>query len=355
MWPFKRNPKSGEHETRASGTGYTSQIIAARDSYIRGRDNIGELTATVQSCVSLWEAGFALADVSGTDLIDRRSLALCGRSLALRGEALFLITPDGLVPAHDWDLRTYNGIPRAYRVSIADTGGGRSETVLAGEVLHFRIGCDVSSPYSGTAPLRRAQLTAGLLNTLESALSEVYENAPLGSQIVPMPEMPQTDMESMARGFRGNRGRVLIRESVNVSAAGGPAPAQDWKAADVTPDLSRSMSKETLTGARDSISFAFGVLPAFGNAATTGPMIREAQRHLAQLVLQPMAMTLAEEATAKLGGPVLIDVVRPMQAFDAGGKARALSTMIQALAIAKEAGIEGAALTDALAFIDWAD
>jgi hypothetical protein len=35
--------------------------------------------------------------------------------------------------------------------------------------------------------LRRARLTAGLLQTLESALSEVYTNAPLGSSVIPFP------------------------------------------------------------------------------------------------------------------------------------------------------------------------
>ncbi|WP_374293102.1 hypothetical protein [Paenirhodobacter enshiensis] len=98
-----------------------------------------------------------------------------------------------------------------------------------------------------------------------------------------------------------------------------------------------------------------GILPGWFNPATTGPLVREAQRHLAQWVLQPIAMQMAEEATAKLGGKVLIDVVRPAQAFDAGGKARALATMIQALAQAKEAGIEGPTLQDALSFIDWQD
>ena len=44
-----------------------------------------------------------------------------------------------------------------------------------------------------------------------------------------------------------------------------------------------------------------------------------------------------------------------MQAFDAGGKARALATMVAALAQAKKAGIEVATLQDALAFIDWAN
>lgn len=346
MWPFKKQAV----ETRSASSGFTADIMVARESYISGRQGIGELTATVQSCVTLWEGGLSLADVSGTDLLDNHSLAIAARSLALRGEALFLIRESGLVPCSDWDLKTHDGKSTAYRVSVSEAGGGRSENALAGEVLHFRIGSDVSAPYYGTAPLKRAQLTAGLLQSVETALAEVFEMAPLGSQIVPMPEMPETDMEKMARGFRGNRGRVLIRESVNVSAAGGPAPQQDWKAADISPDLSKSMTRETLTAARDAISMVFGVLPALGNSATTGPMVREAQRHLAQWMLQPIAAAIADECTAKLGNEIKLDVMRPLQAFDSGGRARTVTALVKALAEAKAAGIDPAM---ALNLVDW--
>lgn len=345
MWPFTK-----KIETRSASSGFTAEIMAARESYISGRQGIGELTATVQSCVSLWEGGLSLADVSGTDLLTGHSLALIGRSLALRGESLFLIRESGLVACSDWDLTTRDGKPTAYRVSVSEAGGGRTENALAGEVLHFRIGSDVSAPYYGTAPLKRAQLTAGLLQSVETALAEVFEMAPLGSQIVPMPEMPETDMEKMARGFRGNRGRVLIRESVNVSAAGGPAPQQDWKAADISPDLSKSMTRETLAAARDAINMVFGVLPALGSSSTTGPMVREAQRHLAQWMLQPIAASIAEECADKLGSTVTLDVMRPLQAFDAGGRARALGAIVQTLALAKEAGVDPAL---ALKLVDW--
>jgi len=339
-------------EKRSAMSGFTAEIMAARESYISGRRGIAELTATAQSCISLWEGAFALADVSGTDLLDRRTLALLARSLALRGEAVFLIR-DKLVPCSDWDLSTRDGVPRAYRVSISEAGGGTTQTALAGEVLHLRIGADPVAPWLGSAPLRRASLTAGLLQALESALAEVYENAPLGSQIVPYPEGPETDMTTLGRSFRGQRGRVLLRESVNVSAAGGPAPAVDWKPADVTPDIERSMSVESLAAARDSISGAFGVLPGLFNASTTGPLVREAQRHLAQWTLQPIAMLLAEEASEKLGGTVGIDVMGPTQAFDAGGSARALATIVQAYAQAKEAGLAPAVVDAALAKLDW--
>lgn len=347
---FKRTPKV---EKRSAASGFTAEIIAARESYISGRRGIAELTATAQSCISLWENGFAMADVSGTDMLTRRDMALIGRSLGLRGEAVFLIRESGLVPCSDWDLTTRNGKPTAYRVSVSEAGGGRTETALAGEVLHLRVGCDPAAPYYGQAPLKRASLTAGLLQAVESALVEVFENAPIGSQIVPFPETPETDMIAIGRSFRGQRGRVLLRESVAVSAAGGPQPASDWKPQNVTPDLEKAMTRETLDASRSAIATVFGVLPTMLGPEAQGPAIREGQRHLAQWTLQPIGELLAEEAKAKLGETVQIDVMRPLQAFDAGGSARALVGLVEAMSRAKEAGLPPEMVASAFKRVDW--
>lgn len=48
--------------------------------------------------------------------------------------------------------------------------------------------------------------------------------------------------------------------------------------------------------------------------------------------------------------PVAIDVMRPLQAFVVGGRARAAAGIIQALAMAKEAGVDP---SQALALVDW--
>lgn len=346
---FRRADKT---EKRSAMSGFTAEIMAAREAYVSGRRGIAELTATAQSCVSLWENGFALADVDGTDLLDRRSLALLGRSLASRGEAVFLIR-DTLVPCSDWDLRTRNAIPVAYRVSVPEAGGGTTQTALAGEVLHIRVGCDPAAPYYGVAPLKRANLTAGMLNAVESALAEVFENAPLGSQIVPYPESAETDMTALGRSFRGQRGRVLLRESVQVSAAGGPAPASDWKPADVTPDLQQAMTSETLAAARDAVCQVYGVLPSLWNAQAQGPLVREAQRHLCQWTLQPVAALIAQEASEKLGGTVSIDTLRPLQAYDSGGRARAMLSIVQALAAAKAGEVDQSAIDQAMKIVDF--
>src|SRR3546814_10247110 len=123
-------------------------------------------------------------------------------------------------------------------------------------------------------------------------------NAPIGSQIVPYPESPETDMTALGRSFRGQRGRVLLRESVAVTAAGGPAPQADCRPQDLTTDLSRAMTAETLSAARDSICTAFGVLPSLVASTAQGPLVREPQRHLAQRTLQPMAARLGERKSA---------------------------------------------------------
>ena len=75
------------------------------------------------------------------------------------------------------------------------------------------------------------------------------------------------------------------------------------------------MTAATLAAAREAICAIFGVLPGLMNPATTGPMVREAQRHLAQWTLQPIAALIADEASQKFGAPVTLDTLRPLQAF----------------------------------------
>lgn len=347
---FGRKDKT---EKRAAGSGYTAMVMGARESYISGRSGIAELSATAQSCISLWEGALSSADVSGTDLLDRRTLAMTARSLALRGEAAFLVRDEGLIPCVDWDLKTRHGRPTAYRVSVAEAGGAESQTALAAEVLHFRIASDVGAPWAGQAPLRRASLTSGWLQAIESSLAEVYETAPIGTSVLPFPEAGETDLDALATGFRGTRGRVMVMESVNVTAAGGPAPAADWRPAGTTPDLRGAMPAEMLQAARGAIMGAFGVLPSLMDKATTGPLVREAQRHLATWALQPIAMQMAEEASEKLLLPVELDVLRPLQAYDAGGRARAVAGYVEALSRAKEAGLSPGEVSEALKVVDW--
>ena len=90
------------------GTGYTSAIMAARASYISGGSDVAELTSAAQACVSLWEGVLSGADITGTDILDRATMALVARSLALRGEFVGIIG-ETIIPASDWDVSTRGG------------------------------------------------------------------------------------------------------------------------------------------------------------------------------------------------------------------------------------------------------
>ena len=338
LWPFRRR------ETRQA-SGYTALVASERAASIAGRAAAAELTAAVQTCIAWWESGLALADVDGTDLLDARTLALVARALALRGEFVARIGDDGLEPASDWDLSTVAGRPRAYRLSLPDVGGGRTVTALAPEVLHIAIGADVRQPWAGSSPLRRAQLSADLLATVESALKDVYADAPLGSAVVPMPELAPADRERLSSSFRGKRGGMLLRESVTTTAGGGPVPQQDWRPHGLTPNMRDAMTTETLEAAKNAILGAFGVLPLMLQPSAAGPAVREGQRQLAQWTLQPLARLI--------GADVALDVLRPLQAFDAGGRARAAAGIVQALAQAKDAGLSDEAVAVAFKAVAW--
>jgi hypothetical protein len=85
-------------------------------------------------------------------------------------------------------------------------------------------------------------------------------------------------------------------------------------------------------GARTEARGAFYALRAQVPSPPTaqGPAIREAQRHLAQWTLSPIASIIAQEASEKLGGSIAIDVMGPLQAFDAGSLSRVFSTVVRA-------------------------
>lgn len=338
-------------ETRATGTGYTAAIMAARQSYITGSSDLAELTSAVQTCVSLWEAVLSGADVSGTDLLDRPTMALVGRSLALRGEFVGVIG-DGITCASDWDVSTVNGKPRAYRVSIPEAGGGRTETRLAAEVLHIRIGSDPVAPWTGSPPLRRSALSANLLHEIESALRDTFRDAPIGSQVLPLPDSSAEDMDKMRSAIRGRRGQTLIIEGVAQATAAGMNPQLGQRRDDLTPDLSKAEAAALTSLARGSVAECFGVPAAFFNPASTGPVFREVQRHLIQYTLAPMAKLISDEASAKLGGTITIDVERPTQAYDTGGRARAMSAIIKAMAEAQAAGVDP---EKAMKLVGWSD
>ncbi|WP_244519410.1 hypothetical protein [Paracoccus alcaliphilus] len=148
-------------------------------------------------------------------------------------------------------------------------------------MLHFRIGCDAVTPWAGSAPLARAKLSASLLDEITIALRDVFRDAPIGSQIIPVPESSADDMETIRRSFRGNRGASLVIEGVAQATSAGMNPNIGKSPDQLSPHLDKTLADKLLTEAKGEIYNVFGILPGLTNPATTGPLVREAQRHLA--------------------------------------------------------------------------
>lgn len=170
------------------------------------------------------------------------------------------------------------------------------------------------------------------------------------AQIVHLPDSSSDDMDKMRAAFRGKRGSTLVIEGVAQSTAAGMNPQLGQKPDQLSPDLQKATHVEALNAARDSVALAFGVLPSMLTRSAQGNAIREGQRHLAVWTVQPMADLMAEEVSNKLGGAIKIDTMRNLQAFDVSGRARAMKTIIDGMAAAKEAGIDPAM---ALHLVDW--
>jgi len=85
---------------------------------------------------------------------------------------------------------------------------------------------------------------------------------------------------------------------------------------------------------------------------TTGPLVREAQRHLVQFVLQPIAEVVAQEASEQLEGEGRSRSCEPASSLRPRRRARAFATMIEGLSNAKAAGLTPAQVQAALTFID---
>ena len=341
-------------ETRSAGA-YTSLLANARADMIAGRRGAAEATAAVQACIGLWEGGLSAADVTGTDAHPPATLALAARNLALRGEWVAWIDGGRLVSAADWDVSTLDGRPRGNRQSHPGAGGGRRRTGMAGEGVPGALAPGPRAPWTGVPPLRRAGLTSELLATVEGVLGDVFAQAPMGSSVLPMPEMSDDDSAALSASFKGRRGSLLLRESVAVTSAGGAAPSTDWRPHGLTPEIKDAMLIESWDRARDAGCAVFGCHPSLIAAGGQAAAIREAQRGLAVWTLAPLAKLIAAEAAAKLMAPIAIDPVRPVQAWDAGGRARAITAVVKGIAEAKAAGLSDAETAAALRLVGWGD
>ena len=148
--------------------------------------------------------------------------------------------------------------------------------------------------------------------------------------------------------------RVAVIADLNPDAARAACRNVGWSDVQVAGTRFTDDSADLLSAADVDVVVEATGNPSAGIRHARGAFAKS--KHIVMVNVEADVLAgalLAEEATAKLGTPVAIDVMRPLQAFDAGGRARALTAIVQAMSQAKEAGLEPAQVQSAFGLVDW--
>ena len=237
-WPWSKP------ETRQSAP-YSDAVVAAIvDAAGGSTSGDPSAIAALETAAGLWARAFMAAAVSPEDsalsaAISPGCLAMVGRELCRRGEAVFVLSvEDGrvrLLPVGSWDVR---GGPDPeqwwYRCDLFGPSGNVTRFVPSAAVLHFRYAVDPARPWFGLGPLQWARDTATLAANAEKRLGE-EAGAPVGA-LLPIPadggdggdDDPLAQMKS---DIRKAKGRALLVETTAAGWSEGKsaAPTSDWQ------------------------------------------------------------------------------------------------------------------------------
>ena len=340
-WLPHRQQKSSVERRNVLSHDVTALAVAVHRQRVTASADAA--TGAVAACVALWCNAFGSAAVTGARL-DRSHLRWLAAELASRGRGSLLIIADGYAPARVIDATLDPATGAALTYTVQRPGAVATQVRQAREVVHVVLRPSIDLPWSGPSPLKAAGLSSSILSAAENALSDVMRSGAIGMNLVTSLDHDDARKEGIAAQLQSqvSRGGFAVVPSASGDTTAGRLPPQsDWAIRNLTPDVTRAEIVAARAAAQEAVCSAFGVPPCLVVAATTGPAIREAQRHLAAWTLQPIADLIADALTsAELGREVKIDLMRPLQAYDTERRARGAKILIEALAAAKEAGID---------------
>lgn len=346
----RRQRQTSVERRNVLGDDVTALAIAAHRQRVTGAADAA--TGAVAACIALWLNAFGSAIVTGARL-ERAHLRWLASELAAHGRASLLIVADGYSPARVIDATLDPATGAALTYTVQRPGAVATQVRQAREVVHVVLRPSIDLPWSGPSPLKAAGLSSAILSAAETALSDVMRSGAIGMNLVTSVDSDDSRKEGIAAQLQSqvSRGGFAVVPSAAGDTTAGRLPSQsDWSVKNLTPDIAQAEIVAARAAAQEAVCSAFGVPPCLIVASTTGPAIREAQRHLAAWTLQPIADLIADALTrAELGREVTIDLMRPLQAYDTERRARGAKILIEALAAAKEAGIDP---TAAMEFVD---
>ena len=317
-------PNEGE---RAAG-GFTDLKVSELER-IAGGTGGAETLAVAVSAASLWERTCsALAIEDGGEFaaaLTPHLLGIVGRSLAVYGNAVFAIVTQGgkiaLIPASGYDI-VGGPNPTTWRYRLDLMGSTLSDVIRtdAGSVLHFRVGADGTSPWHGTAPLRRSASTMILARRLEIALAD--------EMTVPISRL------------LGVSGQKVGAERIMDGLCHGPGRAafhifqgpENGKPSRVGPEPTEN-EVELREQISDQIYALFGISPLLFSTGADGQSLKEAKRLFLSTTLRGLVSMMEGEIAMKLMAPGVRLSMSPM--FITDEETAALSVSRRASAFAK--------------------
>ena len=340
VWPFgRREPKA----QTGGGTSATELALAALDREAAGRTVDAHALALAESCVGLWERAMASAQVGPDGMalapVSPAVMALVGRSLATRGNALFVIDVGmsgqvTLHPVSSWDPRGgYRPESRRYYCTLSAPQGTVTRNLPSAAVLHFRVGASDVEWWRGRAPLYRASATAAVAARLEKQILDETK-IPVG-RIVPLALPAPTD-ETADLTDRIRKGGLTVIPTGH-GPAGEQMPSQRY-----APQKMGAHPAEPLPRLRSDVGHeictAFGVPPALVTEGSDGTAQRESWRRFWLGTIAPLGRLIRAELAAKLDSAATVDF-EALAAADEDGRSRAISRRASAFKTFADAGI----------------
>ena len=329
IWPFKRTEQRSDD--------YTVQVVDRIETEALAGVSADAL-AVCEASIGLWERALSSATVTPDSrplrAVTGPVLALAGRALASRGEAIFRIDVDGgvvsLVPASAWDIQG-SATTWRYRCDFIGPSGSTTMALPAEAVVHFRTGVDTRTPWRGQSPLRRSAATARLAERIESALSREMLIPPGRLAVVPQ----NLSLEAAkAYGASIKRGGVSIHPAENTDYE----PTSRHAPAKMGPEPVATTEALRVDTGRDILA-AFGVPPALFEARGDGAGQRESWRRFWLGTMAPLAVQIQAEIRAKLD-PMAVVGLEALRAADEDSRSRAVARRAAAFKTLRDASVE---------------
>ena len=336
-WPWE---KAEKRESQPFTDAFTQALHS-----IAGGNAITDPRAlgALEVACGFWARAFASAKVTPenniTASLTPSKLALIGRQLCRRGEAIFQIKVMGskvyLLPAGSWDIE---GQPEEeswiYRLSVFGASIHRTEYSGSEGVLHFRYATDPGNPWVGLSPLAFAKDTGKLAASLEKRLGE--ELSGLVARVIPLPQSPDEDDENetdpsprdvLKKDISKSKGETFFVETTNSGWGEGQvaAPQQDWQQKRIGPDPPEALEK-IRTAVQETVLACCGV-PLELAELGQGTAGRETWRRFLHATIDPLGKLVAEELSRKFEFPVTLNF-DSLMASDISGRARAFQSMV---------------------------